>query len=264
MFAIDNLKEFCSSVVDYREYLKQSVLRDLKKQYKRSSLGYVWSMLQPLLMMITLTVAFSKLIGSRTENYSVFLFCGMLPWGYFSSTIMASLHSIKGNMRIISQVPVPKYLFVLTVAASNVVNFLLSLVPLVLVMLFVGHPVSVTALGLPLVFLPLILTSLGVSLLVSAMNVFFEDTEHLTTVVLRAVYFLCPILYAREHLPEWVIKWVTLNPMFGTIETMRSLVYEGHLPDPITYAANVGGGLVVLMIGLAIFRRSDSKFVYFV
>ena len=264
MQAIGNFNDFFHSIYRYREYLKQSVSRDLKKKYKRSVLGYVWSMLQPLLMMSILAVVFSEIMGTRTGDYSVFIFCGMLPWQYFSSTVNGSLHSISNNVKIISQVPVPKYLFSLSNAVSGFANFFLSLIPLLLIMLAIGHPLHMTMFALPLVLLPLFIVTMGVSLIVSASNVFFEDTQHLTGIVLQAAYFLSPILYARDRLPDWLEQYIGINPMVGVIESMRLIVYEGALPSFEDYMLNLFGCCIVLVIGLFIFKKSDDKFIYFI
>ncbi|MCB0324235.1 MAG: ABC transporter permease [Bdellovibrionales bacterium] len=255
--------DFFRNIVQYREYLKQSVARDLRRRYKRSVLGYIWSMLNPLLMMTILAIVFSNIMRHSVHDYAVFLFSGMLTWTYFSSTSQGCLGTIRANARIMEQVPVPKYIFPLSVGFSGLVDLLLSFVPLLLVMIVVGHDIPVTIFAVPLVLLPLFCITMGISLICAVSNVFFEDTQHLVEVIFRAVYYLCPVLYTREHLPQWLVKWASLNPMFGLIEMMRGLIYDGQLPDAEKYFTNFGGCLVVLMIGLWIFRRADRKFIYF-
>lgn len=256
--------DFFVDLVSYREYLIQSVARDLRKKYKRSSLGYAWSMLQPFLMMCVLAVAFSKLIGMHENNYAVFLFCGLLPWNYFESTCNAALSTIRSNARIIDQLPVPIYIFPTAVAFYNMVTFCITLVPLFGVVLVTGWHLSWTMLLIPIVMIPLFLFTMGLSLMLAVLHVFFDDTQHLTSVAFRALYFLCPILYKREHLPEGVVQWVVLNPMFGIIETLRRLVYDGQLPAWDTFALNTLGGLLCLALGLWIFKRASDKFIYLV
>lgn len=258
------LTDFFLSLHSYREYLKQSVARDLRKRYKRSSLGYLWSMLEPLLMMIVLTIVFSKIMGTRTEDFAVFVFCGMIPWRYFNTTVQGNLGVISSNARLIGQVPVPKYIFPVSLAVSNLANFSLSLIPLILVMFFAGRDPQWTVLLLPLIMLPLFFVAVGAALIFAASNVFFDDTQHLVGVGMQALYFLCPILYARDNLPEWLINIVVLNPMFTLIESFRKLFYEGALPDLSTYLYSFGGALLFLYLGLWIFRKADNKFIYFI
>lgn len=256
-------RDFFTNVYLYREYLKQSVARDLRKKYKRSVLGYLWSMLNPLFMMIILAVVFSNIMH-RVDNYAVFLFSGMLAWGYFDGTVQMCLGTIRANSRIIDQLPVPKFIFPLSVALYNIVTFLLSLVPMVLVMLYTGHPISWSLLYLPVVLIPLFFITMGTGLLFAVSNVFFEDTQHLVGVIFKALYFLCPILYARDHLPSWLVHWVVLNPMFGIIESMRAIFYDGIAPNWETYGWNLGGSLLILAFGLWVFRKADDKFIYFI
>lgn len=258
------LFEFIGDIFRYREYLKQSVARDLRRRYKRSVLGYFWSMLNPLFMMIILAVVFSNIMRQNIEDYAVFLFCGMLPYACFNSTSMGCLWSINANSKIIEQVAVPKYLFPLSIGFSALIDFILSIIPLVLVMLVLGRPIEWTVFALPIIIVPLFCVSLGVGLLVATSNVFFEDTQHLTEVIFRALYFLCPILYSRELLPLWLHKWVVLNPMFCLIEFNRGLFYGGTLPDWGTYGINFLGCLAALIVGLWVFRRAEEKFVYFI
>lgn len=261
--AIGLLQEFVSDIFRYREYLKQSVARDLRRRYKRSVLGYAWSMLNPLLMMTILAVVFSSLMRQNIENYAVFLFCGMLPYNYFNQTCLGCLGTIRANAKIIEQVAVPKYIFPLSMGISGLVDFLLSLLPLVLVMYVCGTPLQTSVIVLPILIIPLFCVTMGLSLIIAVSNVFFEDTQHLVDVVLRALYFLCPILYSKELLPEWLQPWVVLNPMFGQIEFMREIFYYGTIPDFIPWLINSTACLIILIIGLAVFRRSEKKFVYF-
>lgn len=255
--------DFFLTIYEYREYFKQSIARDLRKQYKRSVLGYVWSMLHPLLMMAILAIVFSNIMKRPAKEYAIFLFTGMLAWEYFNATVTQNLRAIRSNLNIISQVPVPKYLFSLSYAFSNLVNLFLSLLPLMLIMLLVGRPFHLTILALPLVLLPLFIFTMAVSLFVAVANVFFEDTQHLTTVVLRALYFLCPILYGPEHLPQSLLTWLRIDPMFSIIEFMRDIFMEGKLPDPALYLTNLAGVTMLLIVVLWIFHRADDKFIYF-
>lgn len=258
------LLDFCTQVYSYREYLKQSVIRDLRNKYKRSMFGYLWTMLHPLAMMVILAIVFSHIMRISTKDYAVFLFAALLPWNYFNSTCLMSLHSIRANARLFSQVPIPKYIFVLSIAASNLVNLLLAIVPLLVVMIVTGRSVPMTILALPVVLLPLICVTIGLSLVLATSNVFFEDTLHLSEVFLQALYFLSPVLYSRDMLPKGLVKYLTLNPLFSQIEFIRGVVYDGVLPNLEGFAINLAGSLVVLFIGLIIFKSSEDKFLYFI
>jgi len=259
------LPDLVVQIVAYKDYLVQSVMRDLRTKYKRSVLGYVWTMLHPLAMMSILAVVFSGIMRIPVQDYAVFLFCGMLPFNFFQSTALMALHSIRANARLFGQVPVPKYLFVLSLTFSNLFNLFVALVPLVILMLVLGRSVPVTALAFPVVVIPLLMVTIGVSLILAASNVFFEDTLHLSQVALQALYFLTPVLYRREDLPARVAEVVVVvNPLFHQVEFIRGLFYDGALPDPTLFGVNLAVSLGVLLVGLWVFKSSEDKFLYFI
>lgn len=256
--------DFFYQIYLYREYLKQSVLRDLRAKYKRSVLGYVWTMLHPLLMMAVLATVFSHLMRMEIRDYAVFLFAALLPWNFFSSSVMMSLNSVKSKARLFEQVPIPKYIFVISIVCSNLFNLLVALVPLILLTIFMDRPVPWTVALFPAVFLPLCLVTVGVSLILAAANVFFDDTLHLCEVGLSAMYFLVPVLYHRGLLPAGLVDWLVLNPLFCQIEFIRGIFYDGVAPNPELYALNLSASLLVLLGGLFVFKKSEDKFLYFV
>ena len=257
------LTDFFGNIYRYREYLKQSVARDLRKRYKRSVLGYLWSMLHPLFMMVILAVVFSNIMRFEMQDYAVFLFTGMIPWSYFSLTALGALGSIRANASIIDQLPVPKYIFPLSLGFSNLANLFLSLAPLLIIMIGLGRPIPLTVLALPFILLPLFFLTTGLALILAVANVFFDDTQHLATLAIQALYFLSPILYTKEHLPANITPWVTLNPMFNITEFMHDIIYYGRLPELYTYAGSLAYSLLFLVVGLWVFRKTDHKFVYF-
>lgn len=258
------ISDFFVQTYNYREYLKQSVLRDLRTKYKRSVLGYVWTMLHPLGMMIVLYAVFTNVVRIPIENYAVFLFAGMLPWNFFQSTAMMSLSSIRANANLFGQVPVPKYIFVLSLTFSNLANFLLALLPLLLIMLVSGVTITPAILAFPIVLIPLLCTVTAVSLLFATSNVFFDDTLHLSEVFLQALYFLCPILYSREFLPEKLLSFLVVNPLFCQIEFIRGIFYAGEFPDPVLFSISLASSLVLLAASLWVFKKNEDKFMYFI
>lgn len=261
--ALVGYRSFAGSIYHYREYLIQSIARDLRKKYKRATLGYLWSMLNPLLMLAVLTIVFSNLLP-KVEDYAIYLFSALIGWQYFSQTVSESLNSIRGNLKIIEQVPIPKYMFTISIAASGLVNVLLTLIALIIVAVVVGRPLPLTCLLLPVMFLPLFFMTLAVSLLFSAANVFFEDVKHLNNVVMRAWYFLTPILYGPEMMPEHLVKWLQLNPMFYPVNFLRDIIYDGVIPDIGLYMIVLTMSIVCLGFSLWSYRKLDDKFLYFV
>ena len=255
--------KFFSDIYEYREYFIQSVARDLRRRYKRSVLGYIWSMLNPLLMMIILAVVFSHIMRMNIKNYAIFLFSGSIIWTYFNFTVLVSIGAIRANATIMSQVRVPNYIFPLSAAFSAIVDMFLSIVPLLLIMLFLGHKISYHILALPIVLIPLFFFTMGISLFVAVGNVFYEDTAHLTDVVLKALYFLCPILYMRNMLPDWLVPYISINPLFSMIEFGHDLFFYARFPNVFTYIYVLIASFITLIFGLYIFNKSEKKFMYF-
>jgi ABC-type polysaccharide/polyol phosphate export permease len=254
--------DFFFQLFGYREYLKQSVARDLRKKYKRSALGYLWTMLHPLGMMVIISTVLSHLMGVAFKDYAVFFLIGLLAWNYFNSTVLMSLHTIRANARLFGQIAVPKYIFVVSLVFSNFVNFLLALIPLFAVMLVAGHTIPWTVLLFPIVVMPLFFVTVGVSLILSISNVFYEDTLHLSEVALQALYFLSPILYSRDKLPPYLVDWLSLNPIFCQVEFLRDILLYGIVPDPTTFGVNLVGSLFVLLAGLWVFNKAEDKLLY--
>lgn len=254
--------EFFAQLYQYREYLQQSVIRDLRKKYKRSALGYIWTMLHPLGMMLVIGTVLSHLMGVPFKDYAVFFLIGLLAWNYFNSTALMSLHTIRSNARLFGQVALPSYIFVVSLVLSNLVNYLLASVPLLLVMVVAGHAIHWTVLLFPIILVPLVLVTTGVSLMLATSNVFYEDTLHLSEVVLQALYFLTPVLYSRDRLPAHLLWWLEWNPLFHQIEFLRQIFFYGQVPDLWLYTVNVSLSLLTLALGLFVFRRSADKFLY--
>ncbi|MFM1848430.1 MAG: hypothetical protein RL417_1904 [Pseudomonadota bacterium] len=260
----DLLTDLGSSTIKYREYLKQSVARDLRRAYKRSSLGYLWSMLNPLFMMLILATVFSRIMRIQVEYYSVFLLAGLLPWQYFQQTVQGGIGAIRANHRILDHIPIPKYVFILSLACSNLVNLTLALVPFLLVSLFVGKGLSLALLALPIMIVPLFLMTIGATLFFAVLNVFFDDIRHLIQIGLQALYFLTPIIYSKEHLPDSVASWLPFNPMYYIVELMRAPMYHGELPSLELLGVSIGISVGILLLGLATLRRADPKLMYFI
>ncbi|HMO02634.1 MAG TPA: ABC transporter permease [Oligoflexia bacterium] len=258
------LIDFFAQAYSYRHYLVQSVRRDLAKKYKRSSLGYVWTMLHPLAMMLIMSFVMSHVVRVQMKDYAVFFLAAVLPWNYFNSTSMMSLNSIRANAKLFSQIPIPKYLFILSISASNLVNFLLALVPLVLVMAITGKEISPTILFFPFLLLPLYIITISVAMLLAVSNIFFEDTLHLAEVGMQAMYFLLPIIYPPSMIPDRVSNILSLNPLFFQIQSIRNIFYLGEMPNLFFFFLNLGVALVVLFFALKIFKRAEDKLLYFI
>jgi ABC-type polysaccharide/polyol phosphate export permease len=248
----------------YRELLKNLVVTELKLRYRRSVLGLLWTMLNPLLMMIVLSVVFSTIMRFNVKDYAVLLLSGLLPWTFFAQSVGLALLSVVSKGSLLKKVYIPKALIPLSSVLACLVNFLLSLVPLFALLLVLGRPLSVSLLFLPVPIALLALFTCGVALVFACLNVFFRDFTHMTEVILQAWFYLSPILYTAEMLPpgyRFLIGW---NPLAYLIPCFRLPIFEGRLPPLETVAMAGISAFVVAGVGLWGFLRFERHFILWV
>jgi ABC-2 type transport system permease protein len=248
----------------YRELIWSLALKELKLRYKRSVLGFLWALLNPALMMAVLTLVFSTILRFNIPHYAIFLLSVLLPWTFFSQSLTYAAECIVGNGELIKKVAVPKLVFPIAAVVSNVINLLLSLIPMVLLVLAMRHPFYGTWLYLPVPMLALVLFTLGMTCFFAAANVFYRDVSHILQVVLSAWFYFTPIIYALDFVPahlRWLFK---LNPIIYELNGFRLAIYYGQLPHWQSIAASFFGAIIALMIGLSVFRKYQDEFVFYV
>lgn len=239
-------------------------MKELRVRYKRSVLGFVWALLNPALLMLVLTLVFSVLMRFNVPHYSIFLLSMLLPWTFFSQTLAYSVESIVSNGELLKKVRVARLVFPVAALVSNVVNFLLTMVPLLLLILVLRFPVHWTWIYLPVPMLGLFLFTLGVSFLLCTANVFYRDVSHIVQVLLSAWFYFCPIIYSVDFLPA-KYRWLFhLNPLLYVLNGFRLSIYYGLLPTWQSAALSLGSGVLTLALGFVIFRRYEKSFVYYV
>lgn len=249
----------------YKDLLKLLVSRNLKLKYRRSVLGYVWSVLNPLLIMIVMAVVFSTMFKRNIENYPVYLFCGQLLYNAMSNSTHQAISSITGNAALLKKSYVPKYIFTLAKITSGMVDLLLSLGALLLVMIATGTRFTWYLLLVPFVLVQLYVFCVGLGLFLAQANVFFRDIQYIYNAVTTAWMYLTPIFYPIESLPEqvaWVIKH--LNPMYFYVGQFRDLVYSGRMPGYLIVTAGCVTALAALALGIWSFRRSEDRFILYI
>jgi ABC-2 type transport system permease protein len=255
----------------YRDLVRALVARDLKVRYRRSALGFLWTMLQPLLMMLVLRTVFSQLfqekVGNTTEvllNYPVYALAGILFWNFFSQSIVASMNSLKGNAQLLQKLPVPKAVFPLSTVLSGVINLVFALVPLFLILLVTRHPLTPAIFFLPISIALAAIFTLGAGLLLSPLAVFFSDTIELVTVLLTLLLYLTPIFYPKGIVPErlrWIVRF---NPIRSILEVFRDPIYYGKVPPLSHLAVSVTIATIALALGSWVFRRSSDRIPFYV
>ena len=249
--------------VQYRYLLRQLVNRDFRVKYKSSSLGMIWSFLNPLLTMLVYLVVFSTLFNSNIENFPVYLMAGIVCFSFFGEATNLGMSSIVGNSALITKVYMPKLIYPLSKVLSSAINLCISFIPLMIVMLITGVPFHKSMLLLPVVVVYLILFCFGVSLILSTLNVFFRDTAFLWGVALTMLNFLTPIFYPESIIPANLITVFHMNPLYQIIFFMRTIILDGCSPTPITYLYCTLSVAVTLAVGLWVFRKNQDRFVLY-
>ena len=248
----------------YRELIWALAIKELKIRYKRSVLGFLWALLNPLLLMLVLTVVFSTVMGASIPHYAIFLLSMLLPWTFLAQSLSYAAESIVGNADLIKKVRVAKLVFPMAAVVSNMINLLLSLIPLILIIPLVGARFYWTWIYLPIPLLALTIFTLGATFFFATANVYYRDVAHILQILLQVWFYVTPIIYAINIFPpkyQWIFK---LNPVIFVLNGFRLSVYYGMLPSFQSVFASFVCAFVALTIGFAIFRKYQDEFVFYV
>lgn len=245
----------------YKPLVYELVVRDLKAKYRRSFLGYVWSLLNPLMMMAIMTLVFSYMFRFDIPNYPLYLICGQTLWNFFSESTTVSMYSIIQNGSLIRKVYIPKYIFPLSRVLSSFVTMSFSLVAILIVMLVTGVPFSFGMLLIPVPLVLFLFFCMGMGMALSALAAYFRDTTHLYGVLITAWMYLTPVFYPVSALPEQIAAVLKLNPLYYYVSFFRDLVLHGTVPGVGTWVICGVCSVVSFVAGLSIFRKLQRNFI---
>lgn len=246
----------------YKDLLALLVERDIKLKYRRSVLGYVWSILNPLLSMAVMVVVFSQMFSRGIENYPVYLIIGNVLFGFLRESSMQAMNSIVSSASLLKKVYVPKYIFTLSKVTSSFVNLLFSLGALLIVMLATRLRFTWYFLLIVWPIAQLYVYCLGLGLLLAAGNVFFRDIGNIWSVVTLAWMYLTPIFYTLETMSPAMQYWVPkLNPMYVYVTQMRDLVLYGRFSTPELILSGLADAALMLLAGLFVFTKTKDQFI---
>lgn len=264
----NKLARYVGEFWKYRDLLKLLVSRNIKLKYRRSFLGYLWSVLNPLLIMIVMAIVFSAMFKRNIPNFPLYLFCGQLLFNFMNTSTHQAIFSITGNAALLKKTYVPKYIFTVSKITSGLVDFVFSLGALLIVMIFTRAQFSWYILLFPLVLVQLYIFSIGLGLFLSQANVFFRDIQYIYNAVTTAWMYLTPIFYPIEMLPTepinvvWIVKY--LNPMYYYVSQFRDVVYSCKLPELDMVLLGCGAALFMLIVGVWSFMRSEDRFILYI
>ena len=249
--------------------LKQLVTKDFKIKYRRSFLGVAWSVLNPLLMMIVMSVVFSTLLGSNIEHFPLYLILGNITYSLMSDSTSKAVTSILDAAPLLKKVKIDRFVFPVQKILFALVNFAFSLIAVAIVMLWFRVVPTWHLIWLPVCLGLLMIFCIGIGLVLSAATVFFRDVIHLWSVVLTAWNYLTPVFWDFQMLldrgaPAWTIGIVKMNPMYGFVTFMRDIVLWQQNPSLEILLLCTVWAVIMLVIGIFVFRKTEHKFILYI
>ena len=251
-------------LLPYRDLILTLVARELTVRYKRSTIGLVWTMLQPLLTMLVLHLVFSSLFRFQVDNYPVYVLAGLLFWNFFSQSIISSMNSLRTNAGLLKKLPVPHAIFPVATIAAGVVNLLLALLPLLGLLVVTGHPLTPALLFLPVSITIATIFTLGAGLLLSPLAVFFYDVVEVVGVLMTLALYLTPIIYPMSIVPPSFLWFIRYNPLRSILEIFRDPIYYGKIPPMSHLSVAMAVALAVFIVGYLGFKRSAPRIPFYV
>lgn len=263
------MQTYRSIFVNLKRYsflLEQLISRDFKVKYKRSVLGVLWSLLNPILMMCVMAIVFTNVFRFSTPgvNYLTYLLTGLTYFNYFSEASNLSMSSVVANFSLINKIYIPKYIFPLSKCLFVGINFMLTLIPLYAVIILTGTGLNIYHLVLPLSFVFLFMFTLGVSLILSTIAVFLRDMFYIYGIMIQILTYMTPIMYDINMLDPKLQILLKMNPLYHILTFARTIVLYHEMPSVQAFVICAGSGIASLLIGMIVFRKNQDKFIYYV
>ena len=245
----------------YRELLKTNVKKDIRGKYKASFLGVLWSFVNPLLQVLVYAIVFPYIMRVQTDNYLIFLICGIIPWTWFTTAIMNGANCITINGDLIKKVYFPREILPISIVTSGMINFLISCVIILLFVLFGGLGISWHLVFLPFVVLIQYIICLAGAFLISSLNVYVRDVEYLVVFIINMLFYATPVLYSVDMFEGSWLMWIfRLNPMAHIINAYRDIFYVHTVPNMFNLFVLLAIGLIILVLCYKVFKKLEKKF----
>ena len=248
----------------YGFLFEELVKRDFKKKYKRTVLGMAWSLLSPLMMLLVMLLVFTQFFGQNMAHYTTYLFCGNLVFSYFNESTTQGMQSLTGNAAIFTKVNVPKYLFLFSKNVQTLINFCLTLCIFFLFCILDHITFTWRFICLLYPICMLVLFNIGVGLVLSALFVFFRDVQYLWTIFTQLLMYLSAVFYSIEHYSYQVQCLFLANPIYLFIRYFRKIVIDAAVPSVWFHLLMLGDVLVVLGLGCWMYKKFNTRFLYYV
>ena len=252
------------TIQKHRFLLEELIKRDFDRKYKGALLGAAWSVMNPLLTLLIMRVVFGHFFGSEIEHYTTYLFCGTIVFSFFTESTAEGLMALVGNAHIFTKVNVPKYLFLLAKNAQTLINFFLTLLVFFLFCALNGITFSWRFLMLFYPIGMLLLFNLGTGFILSALYVFYRDIQYLWGVLTQLLLYLSAVFYSIDSFPGQVQNLFLINPLYLFIRYFRMIVLDGVIPSACLHLLIAFDALAALALGIWIYRKNDTEFLYYV
>ena len=249
-----------SELYHYRELLKTNVKKDIRGKYKASFLGVLWSFVNPLLQVLVYFIVFPYIMRVQTDNYLIFLICGIIPWTWFTYSISNGTTSITNNANLIKKVYFPREILPISVVTSGMINFLISCIIILIFVLFSGLGLSWHLIFLPFIVLIQYIITLAFVFLLSAFNVYVKDIEYIVTFIVNMMFYATPVLYSTEMFGGWFLWIFRLNPMAHLINAYRDIFYVHQIPQILNLFILLLVGILILCLCYMVFRKLEKRF----
>lgn len=253
---MEGLKE----LYNYREMLSNLVKKDLRTRYKGSVLGFLWTFINPLFQLIVYTIVFSVILKSDIPKYYIHLFVALVPWLFFATALTSSASSIIGSKDLIKKIYFPRLIIPMSVVNGAFMNMLFSMIVVFVALIFSGIGISKYILLLPIIMMLEYLLALGLAFIVSALNVYFRDLEHILGIVTMSWMYVTPIFYSIDMVPKNLRSMFNLNPMTPIIAAYRSILYYKTMPDLSHMGMILVWSIGFIIVGYLIFQKLQKNF----
>ena len=250
-----------SELYKYRELLKTNIKKDIRGKYKASFLGVLWSFINPLLQVLVYAIVFPYIMRVQTDNYLIFLICGIIPWTWFTYSLSNGTTSITNNANLIKKVYFPREILPISVVTSGLVNFLISCIIILIFVLFGGLGLSWHLIFLPLIAFAQYLFTLAVVFLLSAFNVYVKDVEYMVVFLLNIFFYATPVLYSASMFSGSWISWIfKLNPLAHFINAYRDIFYVHQIPQLENICFLILTGFILVGLCYLVFKKLEKRF----
>lgn len=245
----------------YREMIFSLVRKDLRTRYKGSLLGFLWTFINPLFQLIVYSIVFSYIMRVNLPNYYIFMFVGLLPWMFFCTCVQGGAVSVMSSADLLKKIYFPRIVLPIATVSAAFLNMMFSMIIMFVALFISGIGISKYIIYFPFILILLYLLGLGLAFMFSACNVYFRDLEHILGILTMSMFYVTPVIYPMEMVPEKFLPLFKLNPMAYIICGFQDIFYYERAPQIETLGNIIFFSILILIIGYSVFQKLQKNFV---